>query len=453
MRANILTFILCFFASMAIAVPGTGTVYQVVQTDTNSVLVGSSTNLAAANGIATIGQLSVVSNLSVSGIASAAVAKASADAAMSTGAAAQVSASSAITSNSVLDHRVTAIETNHATAAQGAMADTAWTNSLDSLRQYHYGSKDVIESPASWFQTDGNGTITNFLYQAGRENVVIPWQINGIATVAVGSNAFYGSYTVDMANGNGYPVTNVVCPRTVTSIGNYAFILCKALRNIVMPAVDTVGVYSLAGCLSFTNVSFPSIKYASDNAFNSCTNMVSIFLDGVVSVCSNGPFGLFYGCPLTNAYMPKLEYLGPGSFYQTKTLQNIDLPSVKTINSAAFYYCYGLQSVSIPSATWIGHLAFTHCTNLTSITFAGNAPVTSGNVYTASTLITNYVTNPTATGWGSTFGGQPVVRLPLYGSGSTLTDITPPQIGAAWYTNQVLGIDGSTNTLIYLGAP
>jgi hypothetical protein len=45
------------------------------------------------------------------------------------------------------------------------------------------------------------------------------------------------------------------------------------------------------------------------------------------------------------------------------------------------------------------------------------------------------------------------------GSGSTLTGITASQVGAidttsvTWRTNQVLGIDGTTNTLIYLGAP
>lgn len=41
----------------------------------------------------------------------------------------------------------------------------------------------------------------------------------------------------------------------------------------------------------------------------------------------------------------------------------------------------------------------------------------------------------------------------FYGPGTGLTNLTPAQIGAVWRTNQVLGIDGSTNTIIYLGAP
>lgn len=41
----------------------------------------------------------------------------------------------------------------------------------------------------------------------------------------------------------------------------------------------------------------------------------------------------------------------------------------------------------------------------------------------------------------------------FYGPGTGLTDITPAQVGVVWRTNQVLGIDGTTNTIIYLGVP
>jgi hypothetical protein len=47
---------LLVFGNGAGAVP-TGTTYRIVQTDTNGVLVGPSTNLASANGLATVGQV------------------------------------------------------------------------------------------------------------------------------------------------------------------------------------------------------------------------------------------------------------------------------------------------------------------------------------------------------------------------------------------------------------
>jgi hypothetical protein len=117
---------------VALAIYPTGTVTRSVSVTTNGVLFGSDTNFAALNGLAGTGSvatveanLTIVSNTSVSAVSSASVAQASAAAAMSTGAAAQASASSAISSNAALDSRMVAVETNHATEAQGAKADTA----------------------------------------------------------------------------------------------------------------------------------------------------------------------------------------------------------------------------------------------------------------------------------------------------------------------------------------
>ncbi len=39
------------------------------------------------------------------------------------------------------------------------------------------------------------------------------------------------------------------------------------------------------------------------------------------------------------------------------------------------------------------------------------------------------------------------------GDGGSLSNMTPEQIGSVWRTNEVLGKDGSTNTIIYLGKP
>lgn len=87
--------------------------------------------------------------------------------------------------------------------------------------------------------------------------------------------------------------------------------------------------------------------------------------------------------------------------------------------------------------------------SLTSVVFSGNAPAENTEVYYVSPNATNYVTNPTATGWGTTWNGRPVVRLPLYGSGSNITGITPNQIGAV--SNSPSGIaqaGGVTNVSI-----
>jgi hypothetical protein len=56
-------------------------------------------------------------------------------------------------------HGVTAVQIGALTAEQD----------LAALRAYHYGSPDIVESPAEWFAFDGAGTITAFNWEAGRD--------------------------------------------------------------------------------------------------------------------------------------------------------------------------------------------------------------------------------------------------------------------------------------------
>jgi hypothetical protein len=123
--------ILLLTACAAMADVPTGTVTRSISVYTNTGLLVD-TNFTRVNGIADTGSvaevaanLATVSNTAVSAVASASVAQATANYSMSTGMAAQVSASSAIASNAALNARVTAVETNHATLAQGANADAA----------------------------------------------------------------------------------------------------------------------------------------------------------------------------------------------------------------------------------------------------------------------------------------------------------------------------------------
>jgi len=80
-------------------------------------------------------------------------------------------------------------------------------------------------------------------------------------------------------------------------------------------------------------------------------------------------------------------------------------------------------------------LALFSCPALTSVWFFSNAPAIGNSLYLQSTAVINYIQNPTATGWGETLSGRPVVRVPVYGDGSHLTGITTAQVGA-YTTNQ-----------------
>ena len=102
--------------------------------------------------------------------------------------------------------------------------------------------------------------------------------------------------------------------------------------------------------------------------------------------------------------------------------------SVTTIGNYAFN-SNALTSVTIPnSVTTIGDYAF-EANALTSVTFLGNAPAAGTAVFFGNVGLTFVTRSSTATGWGSTWSGVPVVIAEL-----------PPtnRDGSLWTTTLVI---------------
>jgi hypothetical protein len=112
-----------------------------------------------------------------------------------------------------------------------------------------------------------------------------------------------------------------------------------------------------------------------------------------------------------------IEY---AAFSECYGLSIVNLSSATNIGSFAFYACINLTSVHIPSATTIGSSAFQESDSLANVTFAQNAPTIGNDIFLDAPNVIVYVTNPTATGWGATLGGRPVVRLPVSADAITL---------------------------------
>jgi hypothetical protein len=135
--------------------------------------------------------------------------------------------------------------------------------------------------------------------------------------------------------------------------------------------------------------------------------------------------------------------IGVAAFELCTNLASASLPSATFVDDNVFVDCFTLASVSLPSAAFVGDGAFGACPELTNVTFSGNAPAEAINVFIGAPNAVIYVDNPTATGWGATWNGRPVVRLPLYGSGANLTGITAAQVAGA-VTNNSTGVTLNT---------
>jgi len=119
---------------------------------------------------------------------------------------------------------------------------------------------------------------------------------------------------------------------------------------------------------------------------------------------------------------------------------------VTTIDGNAFDTCTALTNAVFPSVSIVGPLAFSDCSSLAKVYFSQNAPVDYGNAYNGAANVTNYVTNPTATGWGATWNGRPVVRMPIFADAVTIagTNLQTTLAGKLDTTGNGSGLTGLT---------
>lgn len=261
-------------------------------------------------------------------------------------------------------------------------------------------------TPASDFEygyTDsGDIKITRYLGTATAVN--IPSKIDGIAVREIGE-AF--AWTA---------VSNVIIPDSVTTIGEYAFSGCFALKTITIPnsvttignsafsystlasvtipnSVTTIGECAFNNCKSLTSVTIPnSVTTIEDGAFASCESLTSVTIPNSVTTIDHSAFfncsslksitipnGVTYigpkafeGCTsLTSVKIPNsVTYIGSNAFEDCTSLKSVKIPNgVKEIGVSVFRRCTSLTSVTIPkSVTTIERFAFEHCESLTSIT-------------------------------------------------------------------------------------
>lgn len=206
-----------------------------------------------------------------------------------------------------------------------------------------------LSSPASYFETDGNGTIYGLTDEGNAATeLIIPSIINGetITRIENGENGFIDRWGVFM-NSN---ATSVIFPDTLTFIGTSAFCNNTNLTTVTIP---------------------DSVVDMNGDVFYNCINLQTVHLgNGLSSIIMN----TFYGC----------------SSLTTITIPN----SVIIIEYGAFRYCSGLATIIIPnSVSRFGNYAFSGCTNLQTVYYtgteeewgkidkgAGNTPLTNANI-------------------------------------------------------------------------
>ena len=189
---------------------------------------------------------------------------------------------------------------------------------------------------------------------------------------------------------------------SVTTIGNYAF-YNNALTSVTIPGSVTTIDYFAFAYNALTTVTIP-------NSVTSIGN--GAFADNALTTVTIGDYA-FEANALTSVTIPNsVTSIGTGAF-RVNALTTVTIGSSVTSIGLAAFESNVLTSVTIPnSVTTIGDYAF-EANALTSVTFLGNAPAAGTAVFFGNVGLTFVTRSSTATGWGLTWSGVPVVIAEL----------------------------------------
>jgi len=115
------------------------------------------------------------------------------------------------------------------------------SNYVEKLEQY--GTLDITITPDSAWTFDGSGTIT--AYSGSYTDVVIPYEIGGVAVTNIGDMLFETDTNVE----------SIIAGKNLISIGSDFSGACDALVSITLPSVISVGDSFASGCASLNSVS------------------------------------------------------------------------------------------------------------------------------------------------------------------------------------------------------
>ena len=234
----------------------------------------------------------------------------------------------------------------------------------------------------------------------------------------------------------------------VKKIGSSAFSSASSLSLCVLPeSIETIKNSAFSGTL-LTEVHIPELlTTVAQYAFNDCYALKNVELGNVTSIESYA----FYNTSIVNLVIPdKVETIGSYAFAQNSSstvLKKVVFgESLKTINSYAFRYNNGLTNIEIPnSVQTIGAGAFEYCSSVTSISvpFVGYSRTTTSGYTSAFGYIFGYDDDGTSsTYYYHKYNSSYYYRffVPASLKTVTITDATQIPAGAFYYEDTITTI-------------
>ncbi len=192
----------------------------------------------------------------------------------------------------------------------------------------------------------------------------------------IGETAFYGAglRSVEILGGG-------------ATVGLAAFADCAQLSSFDFADISgKVENYAFMNCTSLTAVDMPYVVELGDGVFANCYKLASLRAEKleVIGAMAFAPEAnaKHDGATFATVYLPKLQKIGEGAFYQCTKLETIDLSNVTEIGQNAFALCSSLTAVTMPARLeYLATAVFYDCSSLENIDLSGVVKFGQGALY------------------------------------------------------------------------
>ena len=164
-------------------------------------------------------------------------------------------------------------------------------------------------------------------------------------------------------------------PVSIEVVGEGAFENCINLWSCSWPgdATKKIGACAFAGCKKLQDFSFPPLlEKIGGRALAGCTDIQALIIGGELEEV---PFGLCEGCTsltevvVFSGLFHRMKKIQDNAFDGCTNMVSVSLPSsLKSIEYHTFYNCRSLHTIDIPSSVRkIGEMAFQNCRSLSKL--------------------------------------------------------------------------------------